>query len=314
MTTITSENLTLNQHAEALAAFIGNTPLYDFSHLLPGSEVKVFGKLEWYQLGSSVKARAAYRIVSEGIRQGLISQKQTIVDATSGNTGIALAAIGAKLGIPVQLFMPENASIERVLTLRAYGAKIVLTDPVEGTDGAQGHARKLVASDPERYFYADQYGNPENWKAHFYSTADEILQQTSGAVTHFVAALGTSGSFSGTAKKLRQENPAIRLISLQPDGPMHAIEGWKHMETAAIVPKIYDPTIADSSEIVTTEEALEMVVRVAREQGLLISPSSAGNLVGALKVAQKLSEGTVVTILPDSAERNGEIIQELFKA
>lgn len=304
----------LTASAIALSTHIGQTPLYDFSSWVDNPQVKVFGKLEWHQLGGSVKARAAYNIILQAILNKELSQRKTIVDATSGNTGIALAAIGAKLGIPTHLFMPANATPERVLTLRALGAKLTLTDPDEGTDGAQIHVRALVESDPEHYFYADQYGNPHNWQAHFLGTADEIWNQTQQQVTHFTTALGTSGSFVGTTRKLKHYRQEVNCIALQPDVAEHEMEGWKYYAGAKIIPKIFDSSVPDSTRIVSTQEAHSVMLRAAKEQGLLISPSSAGNLAGALTIAKELDHGVVVTLLPDSAERYGDIVQSLFGA
>jgi cysteine synthase B len=226
----------------------------------------------------------------------------TIVDATSGNTGIAYAMVGAAKGYSVKLFLPDNASAERKLILRAFGAQLVLTDPLEGTDGAIREVRRVVAGDPDKYFYPDQYSNDSNWRAHYDTTAPEIIEQTGGRITHFVAGLGTSGTFMGTGRALRRFNPAVKLVSFQPHGPFHGLEGLKHMETA-IVPPIYDPSLADEDLRVSTEEAHRLVRRLAREEGLLVGISAGAALAAALEVAARLEEGVVVTVFPDGAEK-----------
>src|SRR5204862_2517572 len=228
---------------------------------------------------------------------------RTILDATSGNTGIAYAMVGAARGYQVKLCVPGNASPERKLTLRALGAELILTNPLEGgTDGAIREARRLYAEDPDKYFYPDQYNNEANWRAHFDTTGPEIIEQTGGRLTHFVAGLGTSGTFVGTGRRLRKFNPAIKLISFQPEGPFHGLEGLKHMETA-IVPAIYDPSLADEDLRVSTEAAHTMVRRLAREEGLLVGISSGAALAAALQVAGRLDEGVLVTVFPDGAEK-----------
>jgi cysteine synthase B len=241
-------------------------------------------------------------MILDGEASGALKPGQTIVDATSGNTGIAYAMVGAARGYPVMLFLPENASPERKLILRAFGAELVLTDPLEGTDGAIRAVRTLVADHPGRYFYPDQYSNESNWRAHFDGTGPEIIEQTGGRVTHFVAGLGTSGTFMGTGRALRRVNPDIKLISFEPDSPFHGLEGLKHMATA-MVPAIYDPGLADSTLTVGTEVAHGMVRRLAREEGLLVGISSGAALAAALEVARGLSQGVVVTIFPDGAEK-----------
>src|SRR3954471_18991637 len=270
---------------------IGNTPLLRLERIgrdLPN--VQLLGKAEWYNPGGSVKDRAAFNIVKEGRRSGKFSIGKTLLDSTSGNTGIAYAMIGAAEGFPVTLCMPENVSVERKRILFAYGADIVYTDPADGSDGAITAARKLYAREPEKYFYADQYSNPANWQAHYHGTAEEIWQQTEGRITHFVAMLGTSGTFMGAARRLKELNPKIRCISLQPDSPFHGIEGAKHMATA-IVPKIYDPSLADEDRAVSTERAYQMVKRLAREEGLLVGISAGASLAGALDVADQIPAG-----------------------
>ena len=292
----------------SLVERIGNTPLLRLDALtadLPG--ITLLGKAEWYNPGGSVKDRAASNIVSEARRRGQVGQGQILLDSTSGNTGIAYAMLGAAEGFPVTLCMPENVSRERKQILHGYGANILYTDPADGSDGAILKARELVASHPDTYFYADQYSNDANWKAHYHSTASEIWQQTEGRITHFVAMLGTSGTFVGTARRLRELNPAIQCISLQPDSPFHGIEGAKHM-ASAIIPKIYDSHLADQDMSILTEEAYGMAKRLAREAGVLVGISAAAAVVGCLKIAEGLrlkeaEQAVIVTILCDSGDK-----------
>jgi cysteine synthase B len=285
---------------------IGNTPLLRLDRLtreLPG--IEILGKAEWMNPGGSVKDRAAANIVAEARRAGKFSPGKTLLDSTSGNTGIAYAMIGAAQGFQVTLCMPENVSVERKRILHAYGADIIYTDPGEGSDGAIRKVRELAAENPDKYFYADQYSNDANWRAHYQGTANEIWQQTEGRITHFVSMMGTSGTFVGTARRLKELNPQIRCISLQPDSPFHGIEGAKHM-SSAIVPKIYDPLLADMDLGIATEDAYAMAKRLAREEGLLVGISAAAAVVGCLQVAQKLKTGepaVFVTILCDSGDK-----------
>ena len=282
---------------------IGRTPLVRLNRFeaeTPG--VELYAKAEWQNPGGSVKDRAAARMILDGEARGALTRTRTILDATSGNTGIAYAMVGAARGYKVKLCVPENASSERKLILRALGAELVLTNPLESTDGAIREARRLYKSDPDRYFYPDQYNNDANWQAHYDTTAAEIIEQTSGRLTHFVAGLGTSGTFIGTARRLRKFNPAIKLISFQPDSPFHGLEGLKHMGSA-IVPGIYDPTLADEDLRIGTERAYKMVRRLAREEGLLAGISSGAAVAAMLDVAQRLDGGIVVTVFPDGAEK-----------
>src|SRR4051812_31491368 len=282
---------------------IGRTPLVRlprFERETPG--VELWAKAEWQNPGGSVKDRAASRMILEGEQSGALKPGKVIIDATSGNTGIAYAMVGASRGYEVKLCLPANASPERKMILRALGAELILTDPLEGTDGAIREARRLQAEDPERYFYPDQYSNEANWRAHYDTTAPEIIEQTSGRLTHFVAGLGTSGTFVGTGRRLRKFNPSIKLISFQPDRPFHGLEGLKHMESA-IVPAIYDPSLADEDLRVDTERAYQMVRRLAREEGLLAGISSGAAVVAMLDVARRIDRGVVVTIFPDGAEK-----------
>ena len=285
---------------------IGNTPLLRLERLtrdLPG--VQILGKAEWLNPGGSVKDRAAANMVNQGRRSGQFSPGKILLDATSGNTGIAFAMIGAAEGFPVTLCMPENVSVERKRILNAYGAKVIHTDPADGSDGAIRKARDVYAQDPDKYFYADQYSNDANWQAHYHGTAAEIWQQTQGRITHFVAMMGTSGTFMGSARRLKELNSKIRCISLQPDSPFHGIEGAKHM-AAAIVPKIYDSALADLDLGIATEDAYRMAKRLAREEGLLVGISAAAAVVGCLEVARQLPPGEAavfVTILADSGDK-----------
>ena len=292
---------------QSLLDRIGNTPLLRFDQLtadLPN--VTLLGKAEWHNPGGSVKDRAAANIVAEGRRSGRFSSEKILLDATSGNTGIAYAMLGAAEGFSVTLCMPTNVSAERKKILNVYGANILYTNPGEGSDGAIRMARELAAKHPETYFYADQYSNNANWQAHYYGTANEIWQQTEGRVTHFVAMLGTSGTFMGTTRRLKELNPAIHCVSLQPDSSFHGIEGAKHM-ASAIVPKIYDPGLADENFEIATENAYAMARRVARECGLLLGISAAAGIAGSLRVAESLARRTknavIVTILCDSGDK-----------
>ena len=282
---------------------IGRTPLIrlkQFERESPG--VELYAKAEWQNPGGSVKDRAAARMILEGERSGKLRPGLTITDATSGNTGIAYSMIGAAKGYKVKLFLPENASPERKLILKAFGAELVLTSPLEGTDGAIRAVRQLVADHPDEYFYPDQYSNDANWRAHFDTTGPEIIDQTSGRVTHFLAGLGTSGTFMGTSRALRQFNPNIKVMSFQPDSPFHGLEGLKHMETA-MVPAIYDSSLADADLRVSTEDAHRCVRRLAREAGLMVGISSGGALAATLQFARTLDRGVLVTVFPDGAEK-----------
>lgn len=287
---------------------IGNTPLLRLDAVareLPG--VTLLGKAEWYNPGGSVKDRAAANIVAEARRRGLLTPGKILLDATSGNTGIAYAMLGAAEGFPVTLCMPENVSRERKQILQGYGANIIYTSPDDGSDGAIRMARQLAAAHPDQYFYADQYSNDANWKAHYQNTANEIWQQTQGRVTHFVSMLGTSGTFVGTTRRLKELNPAVKCISLQPDSSFHGIEGAKHM-ASAIVPQIYDASLADQNLEIATEDAYAMARRLSRNAGLLVGISAAAAVVGSLKVAGDLSlrreqEAVIVTILCDSGDK-----------
>jgi S-sulfo-L-cysteine synthase (O-acetyl-L-serine-dependent) len=285
---------------------IGNTPLLRLDRI--GKDfpnVEFCAKAEWFNPGGSVKDRPALGMIQAGLKSGALTPGKTIIDATSGNTGIAYAMIGAALGYPVKLALPDSASHERKRILAAFGAELVMTPGDEATDGAIRKVHEIVAADPEKYFYPDQYSNAANWQAHYHGTANEIWDQAEGRITHFVAGLGTSGTFVGTTRRLRELNPKIRCISLQPDGPFHGLEGWKHMETA-LVPSIYDATLADENLEVSTEDSYKLVKRIAREEGLLVSPSAAAALAGCFKVAKSIprdQHAVVVTVFADSASK-----------
>jgi len=285
---------------------IGKTPLVRLERI--GREfpnIELHAKAEWFNPGGSLKDRPALNMILEGERSGKLTPDKVILDATSGNTGIAYAMIGAARGYKVRLCLPANASAERKRILKAYGAELVLTDPAEGSDGAIRKARELVGREPERYFYPDQYSNPANWQAHYHGTAVEIWEQTGGRLTYFIAGLGTSGTFVGCARRLKELNPRIRCISLQPDSPFHGLEGLKHMATA-IVPPIYDASLADEDLPVATEDAYRMVKRLAREEGLLCGVSCGAALWAALEAAKRLprSQAAVfVMIFPDSGDK-----------
>jgi cysteine synthase B len=296
--------------AKRLSAQVGNTPLVRIKNLIPKKGVELWVKKEWEQLSGSVKCRAAYRIFLDALEKGELNESMTLLDATSGNTGIAYATIGSALGIKVVLCLPENASKERKEILTSLGAEIIYTSKYEGTDGAQEVAKELAERYPHKYFYADQYKNDNNWKAHYYGTAAEIINELPD-LTHFVAGLGTTGTFVGTGRRLREFNPNIQLISFQPDSALHGLEGWKHLETA-IVPTIYDPSVADKNIEITTEESYEIIRAAAKHEGLLLSPSSAANIVGALKVISEIDEGVVVTVLPDNADKYSEVIKRIL--
>lgn len=300
-------DLALPRHsATVIEQQIGNTPLIGFRRItahLPES-VRIYAKAEWTNPGGSVKDRAAYNIICEAESDGRLTPAKTLLDSTSGNTGIAYAMLAAAKGYRVKLCVPSNISPERITILEAFGAELVRTDPLEGSDGAILVARELCAADPDRYFYADQYNNPANWHAHYLTTGVEIWQQTQGQVTHIVAGLGTSGTLIGTGRRLRDYNLAIRIVALQPDSPFHGLEGLKHMDTA-IKPGIYDQSLIDDYLAIDTEAAQQMAVRLASLEGYLVGVSAAGAMIGALQVAEQLAEkgqpGVIVTIFPDNA-------------
>lgn len=286
----------------SLLSRIGNTPLVEIRRILPPGRVRILAKLEGFNPGGSVKDRAAYNMIRTAEEQGLLRPGRTLIDSTSGNTGIAYAMIGAARGYDVLLAMPANASIERKKILGAYGAKIRLTDPLEGSDGAIREIRRLYQESPERYFYPDQYSNDANWKAHYETTAMEVYRQTNGGITHFVAGLGTSGTFIGSTRRLKELNPRIQAISFMPDSPFHGLEGLKHMPTA-LVPAIYEPDLADLNMEVSTEAGQQMVLRLAREEGIFAGISAGAAMAAALEVARKLDQGVIVVIFPDAGDK-----------
>lgn len=284
---------------------IGGTPLIQLRRLAAGlpDGVSVFAKAEQLNPGGSVKDRPALQMILSGERSGLLLPGMTILDATSGNTGIAYAMIGAARGYPVTLCLPKNASRQRKQILRSFGVEIIETDPLQSTDGAQLVAREMFREDPAKYFYPDQYNNEANWRAHYETTGPEIWEQTQGRITHFVAGLGTTGTFVGVVRRLKSFNPRLQAVAMQPDSPLHGLEGLKHLPTA-MVPGIYDPTLADENVEVATDDALLMTQRLAREEGLFVGPSSGANVFAALRLARTLSEyALVVTILCDGGEK-----------
>ena len=286
---------------DGLASHVGNTPLLPLRRVTLGlsPRTQVFAKAEWFNPGGSVKDRPGLNIIQTALGNGDLGNGKRLLDSTSGNMGISYATFGAALGIPVTITIPTNASPERMSILRALGAELVLTDPLDGSDGAILKARELAEQNPELYWYANQYNNPANWQAHFKSTGPEILYQTNGQVTHFVAGLGTSGTLTGTSRYLLENLPSVKVISFQPDAPFHGLEGLKHMPSA-IKPGIYDESLAGTNLEVQTEAAHEMVKRLAREEGLFVGISSGAAAVAALQVASELDEGVVVTVFPDA--------------
>jgi S-sulfo-L-cysteine synthase (O-acetyl-L-serine-dependent) len=284
-----------------LDGLVGNTPLLSLRRVFTGlsPRVQVMAKAEWFNPSGSVKDRPALSILQRAVEDGLLEGGKRLLDSTSGNMGIAYATLGAAMEIPVTLAMPSNASPERVSILRTLGAELILTDPLEGSDGAIRLVRKMAAEHPDLYYYANQYDNPANWQAHYLTTGPEIIRQTGGQVTHFVAGLGTSGTLTGTARYLRHFNPEIHAVAVQPDAPLHGLEGLKHMESA-IRPGIYDPDLPDRTVEVSTEVAYEMVQRLARKEGLFVGISSGANAAAALRLASELDEGLVVTVFPDA--------------
>ena len=290
----------------SILARIGNTPLLRLERISQQfPNVQFLAKAEWFNPGGSVKDRPALSMIQAGISSGQLRPGKTIIDATSGNTGIAYAMIGAALGYPVALCLPDSASHERKRILSAFGAEMIITPGDEGTDGAIRRVQKIVAADPDKYFYPDQYSNPANWQAHYHGTANEIWAQTSGRITHFITGLGTSGTFMGVTRRLKELNPQIRCVSLQPDAPFHGLEGWKHMETA-LRPAIYEDTLADENLEVSTEGAYHLVKRAAREEGLLLSPSAGAALLGCFQVANHIpsrQSAVIVTVFADSGSK-----------
>ncbi len=304
------ENTISAKKLNAIKMLIGNTPLVEIINLHKNPEVKVFAKIEWQQLSNSVKARAAFNIMSTALEKGLIHKEKGLIDASSGNTAVAYAAIGAKLGIPVTLCVPENAATPKKRALEILGAEIIYTSRFGGTDEAQATARELAESHPYKYYYTNQYDNDNNWRAHFETTAPEIWQQTQGEITHFVAGLGTTGTFMGATARLKHYDRKIKCIALQPDNALHGLEGWKHLETAR-VPKIFKSSMADEYLEIDTLDAYEMIKIAAKSQGLLLSPSAAANLYGAIAVADRIDKGVVVTTFADHLSNYPEVMESL---
>ena len=292
---------------QALAPHVGSTPLMRLERLEPRPGVALYAKAEWQQLGGSIKSRAAFAILSAAAAQ---LGGRRVLDATSGNTGIAYATFCAAAGIPLTLCMPENASPERKRILEWLGAELVFTSPFEATEGAQDAAREWVRKHPGRCAYLDQYSNEANWKAHVQTTAPEVWDQTQGRITHFIAGLGTTGTFTGTTRGLKSRNADVQCIALQPETALHGLEGWKHLETAR-VPEIFDAGLADATRTVSTESAYAMIRRAAREEGLLLSPSAAANLAGAVALASELESGVVVTVFADDASKYHDTLSRL---
>ena len=294
---IDSNTRLMAPRALGIESHVGSTPLLPLTRL--SSNVQVFAKAEWYNPGGSIKDRPALNIIRAALSAGHLDGGKRLLDSTSGNMGISYATLGIALSIQVTLAVPANASPERLTVLRALGAELVLTDPLEGSDGAIQVARKMAAEEPERYYFADQYNNPANWQAHYLSTGPEIVEQTGGQVTHFVAGLGTSGTLMGVGRYLRLYDPGIQILAVQPDAPFHGLEGLKHMPTA-IQPGIYDQSFPDRILEVSTEDAYEMTLKLAREEGLFVGVSSGAAAVAALQIASELDQGSVVTVFPDA--------------
>lgn len=311
MPTAVSPDTRLLDRLEAVGQLVGDTPLYEFTRVFSRSGVRVLAKLEWLQLGGSIKSRPGYNIILEAVRRGDYGRGQVLIDATSGNTGIAYASVAAAAGLPVKICLPETASAERIAIMRRLGADLVLTPGDEGVDGAQDRVRRFAEADPAGYFVADQYANPDNWRAHYNTTGPEIIRQTEGQLTHFVCALGTSGTQMGVGRFLGEHHPDVRVVALQPTGG-DDFEGWKHMATTGRVPPIYDHDLPDEFVTVTPGEADEMVGRLAAEEGLLVSPSAAGNLCGAIRVAEGLDAGCVVTTFADDYSKYSADYERIF--
>ncbi len=306
----TLESSKILNRLEKLRSQVGITPLVPLKDIYSNPGVKIFAKQEWKQLSGSVKCRAAFFIIRDAVEKGLLNDDIILLDATSGNTGIAYASICQQVGLKLTLCIPENASRERKEILRSLGAEIIYTSRLEGTDGAQDVAQEMVKLNPGKYFYADQYKNENNWRAHYTTTGPEIFLQERG-ITHFVCGLGTTGTFVGTTRKLKELNPMIKSIGLQPDSPLHALEGWKHLETAK-VPGIYDSSLADEIIEVSTEESYQYIKLLKEKEGLRVSPSSAANVAGAVKLAEKIGKGLIVTVLPDNGDKYSDVLNTIF--
>lgn len=309
MPTLTATN-SLSTKLATIEPHIGNTPLLRIEGFHDNENVQIFAKLEWKQLSGSVKARAAYNIIKNAILENKLTPDKILLDASSGNTGIAYATIGKKIGLNVTILLPENASSERKNILKSLGAEIIYTSKFGGTVEAQDAAKELAERYPEKYFYADQYSNENNWKAHYHGTAEEIIHEKP-QLDYFIAGLGTTGTFVGTSRKLKEYNTNIQTIALQPDFALHALEGWKHLETVT-VPKIYDETIADRILEVNTLISHQYIAKFYEYYGFPISPSSAANIAGAVQLAKQIEKGTIITILPDNADKYGDVIKKII--
>ncbi len=306
----TEQILDIQDQIELLAAQVGNTPIFDFSNLLETRNSQLWGKLEWRQLSGSVKARAAFGIIKSAVDTGKLDGEKILLDASSGNTAIAYASIARELELPFTAVIPENASQKRKDLLVELGAEIIFSSPFEGTDGAQQVAKELNEQFPEKYFYADQYNNDHNWLQHYNTTGPEIWEQTKGAITHFAASLGTTGTFTGVGRYLKSKNGEVCLVQMQPDSPMHGLEGWKHLETAK-VPGIHDYRLADQSIEVNSIDALRMIKTVREKFNLSISPSAAASLVGAKQIAEQNANSFVLTTLADDGTKYREVYDDL---
>lgn len=307
----TLNTIDIESKIKAFESQIGNTPLFPIIGLHNNEKVKVFAKVEWQQWGNSVKARPAFNIIKRAILDGDLQNGKHLLDASSGNTGVAYAGIAAALDIPFTLCIPENASSTKIAALKAFGTQLEFTSKYDLTDGAQERALELVEENPGKFFYADQYANENNWKAHYNGTGPEIFEQTKKTITHFITGLGTTGTFTGTAKALKDLNKDIEVIAIHPDSALHGLEGWKHLETAK-VPAFYDANLADRNDFVSTETAFNMVKVAGKKLGLMLSPSSAANLSGALKLADEIEEGVIVTVFPDHGSNYPELMKEIF--
>lgn len=305
---IAQERKNINPRLEEVGSSIGNTPLFRIKSFEKSDQVSIHMKAEWQQFGGSVKSRPAYEIIKEAYLSDKLAGKR-LLDASSGNTAIAYASIGSKLGIRVTICLPENASPSRVTLLKTLGAEILFSSPFGGTDEAQEMAKDLADNQPNLYYYANQYANDNNWKAHYYHTANEIWDQTDGKVTHFVCGLGTTGSITGTSRRLKELNPDIKTIALQPESGLHIMEGWKHLPSCQ-VPGIYDPFVIDEEIYISSEETIDWLKNTANSEGLILSPSSAANLAGASKVADQYDKGLVVSLFPDNGDKYLDFIQE----
>jgi len=296
---------------DKLLPYIGNTPLLAITNAYSKTNVQIRAKLEWQQLGGSVKTRPAFHMIREAILNNTLTPKKSILDSTSGNTGIGYAIIAARLGLSCTIIMPENVTEERKTILKALGVELIYVSSEMTGDEVHQFAKDTYTANPEKYFYANQYDNPHNWQAHYQTTAEEIWKQTDGKVTHFAAALGTTGTFTGTGRRLKELNPDIKLIGLNVAEQDSEIEGWKHLASSNH-PEIYDADLADQHLHITTAQAFEWVRKLARQEGLLVSPSSAAAVVGAVQLAEQISEGLIVTVMPDDANKYGEIVERIF--